>query len=203
VVVARYPRSETASWEVKPQAEASEKSRVEKTVNPVESKPVAVPMAAVKPVLTPSPNVPSSERADEIRHHRFLTTCERVYDAFLDEDTAKQFLFTSPGGEIVQAAIEPQVGGNFTFVERRNGADVMHIGEYLEMQRARRLVFSFVTPQFSSESTRVEIDFIWKGTEVCDVMLRHKEVPKAEAEQIGDEWKEVMKAAGEVLKANG
>ncbi len=207
VVVARYPRSEAAPWGEKPLVETSEKPRMQKVVTPIDSKPVdskavLLQMAAVKSAVAPSSDS-SSEKVDVILHHRFLLPCETVYAAFLDVDTARKFMFATPDGEMVVAEIEPRVGGSFTFVDRRDGVDVMHVGEYLEMQRPKRLVFSFMVPQYSSESTTVAMDFTWKNTSVCDVMLRHSGVAKEYEEQTAIGWKEMLKAADEALKDKG
>ena len=112
-------------------------------------------------------------------------------------------MFATPDGEMVVAEIEPRVGGSFTFVDRRDGVDVMHVGEYREMQRPKRLVFSFMVPQYASESTTVALDFVWKNTSVCDVMLRHSGVAREFKEQTAIGWKEILKAADEVLTAKG
>ena len=218
VVVARYPRTEAAPWSEKPQVAASEKPRMEKAVTPIDSKPVApkpvasalpdsnsimLQMMAAKPAIAPAPVATSGERVDVIIHHRFLLPCETVYGAFLDVDIARKFMFATPDGEMVVAEIEPRVGGSFTFVDRRDGVDVMHVGEYREMQRPKRLVFSFMVPQYASESTTVALDFVWKNTSVCDVMLRHSGVAREFKEQTAIGWKEMLKAADEVLTAKG
>ena len=155
-----------------------------------------------RPVIAPCrAGLASKDGVEVIVHHRFLLPCETVYGAFLDVDTARKFMFATPSGEMVVAEIDPRTGGSFTFVDRRDGVDVMHIGEYLEIQHPKRLVFSLIVPQYSSESTRVALDFIWKNTSVCDVMLRHSGVAKEHEEQAAIGWKDMLKAADEVLQA--
>jgi 7-cyano-7-deazaguanine reductase len=194
VVIARYPRSEEMPAGHGPRVE---KAAAVETVA-AESKVLAMPPVKATPVAVPSGD---SKREDVILHHRFLLPCETVYDAFLDEKTAAKFLFATPDGQMVSTHIDARVGGGFTIIERRDGVDVMHVGEYLETKRPRRLVFSFVVPMFSSESTTVAIDFTWKNTSVCDVMLRQSGVLSEYAEQALLGWKEILKAADEVLKA--
>jgi 7-cyano-7-deazaguanine reductase len=203
VVVARYPRSEAAPWGEKPRVEDSEKPRVEKVATPIDTKQVALRMSTAKSAVAPSATPTRTDGVDVIIHHRFLLPCETVYDAFVDADMARQFMFATPDGEMVVAEIEPRVGGSFTFVDRRDGIDVMHIGEYLQMQRPKRLVFSFIVPQYSSESTTVALDFVWKNTSVCDVMLRHSGVAKEHEDQTATGWKEMLKGADRALNAKG
>ncbi|MBN9080781.1 MAG: ATPase [Rhizobiales bacterium 62-17] len=107
--------------------------------------------------------------------HVFSASAERVFDAWLDPAKAAKFLFATPTGQMVKAEIDARVGGRFLFVDRRDGADIEHIGEYLEIDRPRRLVFSFGVPQFSSEFTRVTVEITSQGTG-CVLILTHEGV---------------------------
>jgi Activator of Hsp90 ATPase homolog 1-like protein len=71
---------------------------------------------------------------------RFKASPERVFDAWLDPNTARKFLFTDAHGEVIRCEIEPRVGGKFLIVDRRTTedtkytGDIEHIGEYLTTQ---------------------------------------------------------------------
>jgi uncharacterized protein YndB with AHSA1/START domain len=52
--------------------------------------------------------------------------------------------------------VEPRVGGRFRVDERRDGELAEHHGEFVELDRPRRLAFDFWT-SFSAERTRVTI----------------------------------------------
>lgn len=106
---------------------------------------------------------------------RFSASAERVFDAWLDPARAQKFLFATPTGQMVRAEIDARVGGKFVFTDRREGVDVEHMGEYLEIERPRRLVFTFAVPQFSAESTRVSIDIVPLETG-CELTLTHEGV---------------------------
>ncbi len=96
--------------------------------------------------------------AIEVSHH-YDATPERVFDAFLNVDVARHFLFATKTGEMITAEIDPRVGGKFIFTERRpDMGDVLHTGEYLEIDRPRRLVFTFGVPQFDPRMTTVTIE---------------------------------------------
>jgi uncharacterized protein YndB with AHSA1/START domain len=107
--------------------------------------------------------------------HTFAATPERVFDAWLDPKKAGKFLFATPTGEMVKVEIDAKVGGKFRFVEHRDGVDVAHIGEYLQIDPPKRLVFSFAVPLYSPEVTRVTIDIVPRGAG-CELTLTHDNV---------------------------
>jgi uncharacterized protein YndB with AHSA1/START domain len=106
--------------------------------------------------------------------HRFAAAPERVFDAWLDPKTAGRWLFATPAGKMLRVEIDGRVGGKFTIV-RRDGEDVEHVGEYLEVDRPRRLVFTFGVPKFSAEMTRVAIEIAPSG-EGCELTLTQENV---------------------------
>jgi uncharacterized protein YndB with AHSA1/START domain len=102
---------------------------------------------------------------------------ERVFDAWLDAEKARRFLFATSKGTMVRAEIEPRVGGTFTFIDRREGGDAEHFGEYLEIDRPRRLVFTFHTEHGSTDLSRVAVEIVPRG-HGCELTLTHEIDPK-------------------------
>ncbi len=88
---------------------------------------------------------------------KYAAEPERVFDAWMNPAKARRFLFATPAGRMVTAEIDPRVGGTFLFVDRRDGTDVRHEGEYLEIDRPHRLVFNFRVPQYSIEKTTIQV----------------------------------------------
>jgi uncharacterized protein YndB with AHSA1/START domain len=103
---------------------------------------------------------------------RFNASPERVFDAWLDPEQARRFLFSTPAGQVVRVEIDARVGGGFLIVDRRNGEDVEHRGEYLELDRPRRLVFDFMVPKFSRQKSRVSVDIVAVDGG-CELTLTH------------------------------
>ena len=108
--------------------------------------------------------------------HRFQVAAERAFDAWLDPDTARRWLFATPNGLIVECRTEPWVGGRFTIVDQRDGEDVAHTGEYVEIDRPRRIVFTFAVPKYSNETSKVNID-ISPAVGGCLLTLTNDDVP--------------------------
>lgn len=124
--------------------------------------------------------------------HNYSAPPEKVFDAFLDVRIASRFLFATASGEMITCEIDPRVGGKFTFTERRpEMGDVRHVGEYLEIDRPGRLVFSFGVPQFSSETTKVTIDIQQQGPG-CVLTLTHYGVASEYKEGAKDGWSRIL-----------
>ena len=107
--------------------------------------------------------------------HRFDASPEQVFDAWLDPASAGKFLFATATGQMMRADTDPRVGGKFSFVDRRDGQDVSHSGEYLSIERPRRLAFSFSVD--GSAPTRVAIVVVPVDSG-CELTLTHELDPK-------------------------
>jgi uncharacterized protein YndB with AHSA1/START domain len=134
--------------------------------------------------------------------HRFAASAERVFDAWLDPEKTCRFLFATAHGQVVRTDIDARVGGGFVIVDRRDGEDVEHLGTYLELDRPRRLVFTFSVPKYSdgraADTVSVEIEPLPSG---CQLTLTH-EMGRSSAELRGrtqEGWQCILEVLAEIL----
>jgi uncharacterized protein YndB with AHSA1/START domain len=128
---------------------------------------------------------------------RFEASPERVFDAWLDPAKAGRFLFATASGQMVRAEIDARVGGAFCFVDRRDGEDVEHFGTYLEIDRPRRLVFTFSVKD-SPGASRVAIDIVPAGAG-CELSLTHEDVPSEYASRTESGWTTILERLSTVI----
>lgn len=133
---------------------------------------------------------------------RFTASAERVFDAFLDPAKAGKFLFATATGQMVRVDIDARVGGRYVIADRRNGEDIEHVGEYLEIVRPSRLVFTLQVPKYSDASSTVTIEIRPSGTG-CELQLSQtvsKEFA-AELSRIEAGWGLILDHAATVIGA--
>lgn len=136
----------------------------------------------------------SEEPVDVIVCHRFQQPAERVFDAWLDARMARLFLFSTDTGEMVRCDIDPRVGGRFVLTDRRPEGDVEHTGEYLVIDRPRRLVFTFGIPAASPTFDIVTIEITPETDGGCSLQLKAEMKPewKDYADRAREGWGKIL-----------
>lgn len=83
---------------------------------------------------------------------------ERVFDAWLDPGLARQFL---AAGEtrVGEMEIDPREGGRFRIEMASGERRYMHHGEYVVIDRPRRLVFTWISAATEERLTIVDVHF--------------------------------------------
>lgn len=97
-------------------------------------------------------------------HREFDAAPERVFDAWINPEIARKWLFAMPIDEAYTAQLDARVGGTWSITARRAGLDYTASGEYLEIDRPRRLVFTFAMPQFSPNTDRLTVEIVPSGS---------------------------------------
>lgn len=106
----------------------------------------------------------------------FRHPVERVFDAFVDPARVGEWLFHTPDGTMERTDYDPRPGGAFAIFERRGDGLARHFGEFVVVERPRRIVFDFWVDEARNEPTHVTIDFTPEG-DGCRVALHHDLAP--------------------------
>jgi len=131
---------------------------------------------------------------------------EAVYDAWLSTAMVGRFMFGPQlrDERIVRLEIDARVGGHFSFVVERGGQELDHRGHYLELDRPRRLVFSWGVNEDLADGSRVLIEIAPAGAG-CELTLTHElAADYAEyAERTEAGWTKMLTALSGELAARG
>lgn len=122
-----------------------------------------------------------------------------MFSDWLDPETTCRWLFATATGEIVRVEIDARVGGRFVIVDRRDGEDIEHTGEYLEIDRPRRLVFTLTVPKYSPESTRVCVELVSLGDSGCELTLTHEGLRPEHAARTEAGWSQILDGLASAL----
>jgi uncharacterized protein YndB with AHSA1/START domain len=109
---------------------------------------------------------------------RFAAPPERVFDAWLDPASISGFVVGPEvrDEQVLRIELDARVGGAFSFLVRRQGQEIDHVGHYFEIDRPRRLVFSWSVGAFADES-RVTIEIAPRAGG-CELTLVHQLLPE-------------------------
>jgi uncharacterized protein YndB with AHSA1/START domain len=135
--------------------------------------------------------------------HKYNATAERVFDAWLDTALIGRWMF-GPAlreEEIVRLSLDARVGGRFSFVVRRQGQEIDHIGRYLELTRPHRLVFTWAVAPAKDDGSRVVVEIAPFGNE-CELTLTHELTPEwaAYVDRTREGWTKMLTALGATLR---
>ncbi len=131
--------------------------------------------------------------------HSYACSPERAFDAWLDPAMASRWLFRTPEGQIVRCEIDARPGGGFIITDRRAGDDVEHRGTYVEIDRPRRLVFTFSVPKHSNEVSTVSVQVAPAGTG-SEITLANHDVPVEWASQTQQGWRDLLAGLEAILQ---
>src|SRR6185312_11586749 len=83
----------------------------------------------------------------------FNASPERVFDAWFDPVLIGQWMFGPRlrDEEIVHLKTDARLGGTFSFLVTRQSTPIDHIGTYREIERPRRIVFTWGIAGHSTE----------------------------------------------------
>ena len=89
----------------------------------------------------------------------FFAPPEAVFDAWINKDFIRKWLFVGSTSEIVHVEMDVRVQGKFSILEQDNIKleHIDHFGEYVSIERPGRLEFTLSVPKHFAGKTTVEI----------------------------------------------
>ena len=101
---------------------------------------------------------------------------EEVFDAWTDPESLAVWM--APGSvrrSVVEA--DARVGGRFRIVMKGPDCDHEHTGEYLVVDRPRRLVFTWISQATQGRPTTVSVELRARGRGETELTLTHEGLP--------------------------
>lgn len=121
-----------------------------------------------------------NEPAPKVLVERIVPAPPRmVFEAWLDAEALRRFMCPAPGTRVTHAECDPRVGGKFLIVMNVGGQDLPHRGEYLEIERYTRMVFTWLSVH-AGEGSRVTLLFGESPGGQTKVTLEHVGLADAE-----------------------
>ncbi|RYZ57661.1 MAG: SRPBCC domain-containing protein [Proteobacteria bacterium] len=118
---------------------------------------------------------------------------EQVFDAWLDPKKIAKWMTVPAGDKSVKVKTKALPGTQFSFINLRDGQEINHIGEYIEIRRPHRLVFTWGIEGQPMGASRVAIDFEPNGEETL-LTLTHRGVNPEYLERTENGWKNIIAA---------
>jgi uncharacterized protein YndB with AHSA1/START domain len=130
---------------------------------------------------------------------RLPASPDEVFDAWTDADSIAEWM-RAGGIRSVVAELDPRVGGRFRIVMRTDRGDTEHTGEYVEVHRPRRLVFTWRSRTTRDRETLVTVELRPVGDET-EIALIHERLPdEPSRKQHDDGWTAIVESLGAHLR---
>jgi uncharacterized protein YndB with AHSA1/START domain len=115
-----------------------------------------------------------SQTVRTVVSHRFAVPAERIFDVWLDPEWISRWMAgpVTRNERIARLNLEPRVGGKVSIVVDRQGVEIHHVGEYLELDRPGLLVFTWGTGGSRPATSRVIVEIVPRD-DGCELTLTH------------------------------
>lgn len=120
----------------------------------------------------------------EIRR-RLLAPIAEVFRWWTEPDRLREWM--SPTGS-VEAEVDLRVGGALRIVMSGHGAVIEHVGEYLEIDPPRRLVFTWASVFTGAQPSLVTVELEPDGDGATQLRLVHAQLPETAVVSHRDGW---------------
>jgi uncharacterized protein YndB with AHSA1/START domain len=120
----------------------------------------------------------------EIRR-RLPAPIAEVFRWWTEPERVREWM--SPTGS-VEAEVDLRVGGAFRIVMSGHGQVIEHVGQYLEIDAPRRLVFTWASVFTGAEPSLVTVELEPEGDGATQLRIVHAQLPDDAAASHRDGW---------------
>jgi uncharacterized protein YndB with AHSA1/START domain len=107
---------------------------------------------------------------------RVRAGAEQIFDLWTKPDLMVRWMSPFPGAVECKATCDPRPGGAFSLAMSSGDARRDVSGTYVEVDRPRRLVFTWIGPLTNNVTTLVTVELTPSGDET-DLVLTHERLP--------------------------
>jgi len=137
------------------------------------------------------------EQSSRLILSRFFSVEPRaVFDAWTKPELMKSWLFKSPDNEILSITTVLKVGGRFSILELNENEKIDHFGEYLEIEKPNKLVFTLEVPRHFSGVSKVSIEIRDKQNG-CELIFSQSGIDTSKTKESWEIMFEMLKAVTE------
>jgi len=147
----------------------------------------ALQKQATNKVEFPPPAGATTAPASIRVQRRIAAPAQVIFDAWLEPEAIAVWMrpFDTTHTE---ATSDPIVGGSYRIdMHQPDGGVVEHIGKYVEIDRPRRLVFTWASPATQHKPSLVTIEFV-ETAGVTEMSLTHEQLPEYMAQAHVGGW---------------
>jgi uncharacterized protein YndB with AHSA1/START domain len=109
-------------------------------------------------------------------HRRVRASAEQIFDLWTKPDLMVRWMSPYPGAVDCKASCDLRPGGAFSLVMSSEESSREVSGTYVEIDRPRKLVFTWIGPLTNNVNTLVTLELNPRGDET-DLVLTHERLP--------------------------
>jgi uncharacterized protein YndB with AHSA1/START domain len=117
-------------------------------------------------------------------------SADEIFDAWLDAESLAAWM--QPGATLrTTARCDPRVGGSYEVVMHFGAEQILHRGTYQQIERPRRLVFTWTSPATEQCESLVSVELHPRGN-ATEVVVTHERLPERETASHIQGWTDAL-----------
>ena len=129
-------------------------------------------------------------------------SAEELFDAWLDPEAIAQWMRPN-GVDSTTAVVDARVGGGYEITMGLRSGPLLHRGVYQEIDRPRRLVFTWSARGPLEPPSLVTVEFTRRGR-LTEIVVTHEQLPGyGDVPAVNAGWSQAIERLAELFKEEG